>query len=250
MTENERQQYRFRIDVFSVDSIPMARLADYMAELARLLGEAERVHFSHLEPGSAVLVSSVEDPAAPKVADRLAKVRDGNGSKDAMKAYNALDTMLAKDNAVGTLTSPEGAQIIPFPGRTRPKPVRYGPFRERGSLDGVVIRIGGRDETIPVLLQDGDALLPCQTSRDVSKRLAAHYLGSPLRVHGDGKWVREEDGSWRLDEFRIDDFEVLDDSPLTEVVGKLRAVEGSTWGESPDAIADILGVRRDKGDQH
>jgi hypothetical protein len=167
-----------------------------------------------------------------------------------MSAFRLLDTMLAKDNAVGVLSSPEGEQIIPFPGRTRPKPVRYGPFKERGSLDGVVIRLGGKDETIPVLLQDGEVTISCQTSMELSKRLAAYYRAEPVRVYGDGKWVREEDGSWRLLDFYIYEFEVLDDSPLMDVVGKLRAVEGSRWGESPDAIADILGLRRDKGDQH
>ena len=30
-----------------------------------------------------------------------------------------------------------------------------------------------------------------------------------------------------LEQFDIDDFEVPDDSPMTEVVGKLRAVEGA-----------------------
>jgi hypothetical protein len=245
----DREQYRFTIDVFSVDSIPMSRLAEYMGELAKLLGEPERVHFSHLEPGSAVLVSTVEQPAVPKVAERLERVKRGDAPKDAMQAFAAIDTMLAKDNAVGALTSADTAQVIPFPGRTRPKPVRYGPFREHGSLEGVLIRIGGRDETIPVLLQDGDAMLSCQTSREISKRLAIHYLGSTLRVHGDGKWVREENGTWQLLEFYIEDFELLDDAPLLDVVSKLQAVEGSTWSEQPDAMSHILGLRRDKKDR-
>jgi hypothetical protein len=243
------RQYRFKIDAFSVDSIPMARLAEYMAQLAKLLGETERVHFSHLEEGSAVLVSSIEDTAVPKVAERLVAVRNGAAPKEVMSVYKTLDTMLAKDNAVGVLAG-EGAEVIPFPGRSRPKPVRYGPFRERGSLDGMLIRLGGRDETIPVLLQDGEALLNCETSREIAKRLAPHYLGAPLRVHGNGKWVREEDGTWKLQQFYIDDFEVLDDSPLMDVVEKLRAVEGSTWGERSDAMSDILGLRRDSKDQH
>ena len=194
-------QYRFKIDVFHVDNIPMARLAEYMAELAKLLGETERVHFSHLEEGSAVLVSTVEEPAWPKVAERVRAVRQGDAPKEVMQTYKSIDAMLAKDNAVGVLSSAEGGEVVPFPGRMRPKPMRYGPFRERGSVDGVLIRIGGRDETIPILLQDGDALISCQTSREVSKRLAQHYLGPTLRVHGDGRWVREEDGSWRLLEF-------------------------------------------------
>jgi hypothetical protein len=56
------REYRLKIDVFTVDSLPMSRLAEYMTELARLLGEQERVHFSHLERGSAVLVSNIEEP--------------------------------------------------------------------------------------------------------------------------------------------------------------------------------------------
>ena len=100
-------EYRLRIDVFSVESLPMSRLAEYMAELARLLGEQERVHFSRLETGSAVLVSRIEEPAAPKVEERLQKVRDGSAPKDAMQAYKTLDTLLAKDNASPQLLPPK-----------------------------------------------------------------------------------------------------------------------------------------------
>ncbi len=39
MSDRERQQYRFKIDVFSVESLPMSRLAEYMTQLAKLLGE-------------------------------------------------------------------------------------------------------------------------------------------------------------------------------------------------------------------
>jgi hypothetical protein len=247
----ERHEYRLKIDVFNVDSLPMSRLAEYMATLAQLLGEQERVHFLRLEPGSTVLVSSIEDTAVPKVQDRLQQVRGGHGPKDAMQAYENLDTLLAKDNAVAALTAEGGAEIIAFPGRTRPKPVRYGPFREDGSLDGVVIRVGGRGDTIPVLLLDAEgATYQCQTSLEISKQLAGHYRESAVRVFGTGKWVREENGSWTLQEFNIDKFEVLDDSTLTEVVEKLRAVEGSEWGKSKTAISDVLGLRREEGNTH
>ncbi len=245
-----RHEYRLRIDVFSVESLPMARLAEYMADLARLLGEPERVHFAGLEPGSAVLVSSIEEPAAPNVRERLQKVREGRGPRDAMQAFAALDTLLAKDNAVATLTGESGAEIVAFPGRTRPKPMRYGPFREYGSLDGIVIRVGGRGDTIPVLIKDAEGTeFPCQTTVDMSKQLAAYYLGATLRVHGSGKWVREEDGSWTLQQFDIDRFEALDDSPLLDVVAKLRAVEGGEWSKDP-AFGDELGLRRGDGKSH
>lgn len=247
----EQEQYRLKIDVFSVESLPMARLAEYMAELATLLGECERVHFSHLEQGSAVLVSNIERVAIPKVEVRVAQVSRGDGPKDAMQAYKNIDNLLAKDDAVAVLISPNRRNVIEFPGRTRPKPVRYGPFREAGTLDGRIIRIGGRDETIPVWLKDGDVELHCNVrGEDVARRLALYYLHGVVRLHGNGKWLREENGAWTLQQFDIYDFEVLDDSPITDVVGKLRAIEGSTWHESDDALSDILGLRRDEGDRH
>ena len=78
-----------------------------------MLGQPERVHFSHL--GSAMLVSSIEEPAWPKVTERVRGVHHGNAPKDAIKAYRALDAMLAKDNAVGVLSSDAGADFILLP---------------------------------------------------------------------------------------------------------------------------------------
>lgn len=247
----EQQQYRLKIDVFSVDSLPMSRLAEYMAELAVLLGERERVHFSHLEKGSAVLVSNIEPVAFPKVENRIAQVREGSAPKDAMQAYKNIDNLLAKDGAVAVLAGPSTENVIEFPGRSRPKPVRYGPFREVGTLDGRIFRIGGRDETIPIWLKDGEVEYHCNVrGEEVARRLAPYYLNGIVRVHGSGKWVREENGTWKLEQFDIGDFEVLDDSPMTEVVTKLRAVEGGTWHDSEDALSDILGLRRDEQDRH
>ena len=247
----EFEQYRLKIDVFSVDSLPMARLAEYMAELATLLGERERVHFSHLEKGSAVLVSNIEPVAFPKVENRVAQVREGSAPKEAMQAYKNIDNLLAKDGAVAVLSGPGTSNLIEFPGRSRPKPVRYGPFWESGTLDGRIIRIGGRDDTIPVWLKDGDVEYHCNVrGEDVARRIAAYYLAGVVRVHGRGKWVREETGIWKLEQFDINEFEVLVDSPMTDVVGRLRAVEGSTWHESEDALSDILGLRRDDRDRH
>jgi hypothetical protein len=247
---DQKRQYRLKIDAFSLDNLPMGRLAEYMAELAKLLGEREHVHFSHLEPGSAVLVSTVDEPAIPKVAERVQQVHEGQAPKEVIQAFCNLDALLAKDNAVAVLIPPGGSNIIEFPGRTRPKPMRYGPFREHGTLDGVLIRIGGRDDTIPVWLKDGDVVYRCQVREEVARRLAPHYLDGTLRVHGSGKWMREENGTWLLQQFDIEDFELLDDSSLVDVVAKLRAVEGSTWHKSEDAVRDAISLRSDNGDRH
>lgn len=243
----EQKQYRLKIDIFGIDSLPMARLAEYMTHLAVLLGERERVHFSRLESSSVVLVANVEPDALPQVEERVTQVSQGHGPKDAMQAYNNIDSLLAKDGAVAVLISPSKTNAIEFPGRTRPKPICYGPFRELGTFDGQIIRIGGRDETIPVWLKDGDVVYYCNVRDvDVARRLAPYYLNGVVRLYGSGRWLREENGAWTLQQFDIHSFEVLDDSPITDVVEKLRAVEGSRWRESDDALSDILGLRDDE----
>jgi predicted ATPase len=75
------REYRYVIDAFTSDTLPMARLAEYMREVAALLGEPERVHFARLEAGSAVLVSKIEARVGPKVAARVNGLKDGTAPR-------------------------------------------------------------------------------------------------------------------------------------------------------------------------
>ena len=236
-------EYRLKIDVFTPETLPMQRLSLYMAELAKLLGEEERVHFVEVAKGSAVLVANIEEPAYPKVFARVSNVQKGVGDPDALRAEKRLDDLLAEDGAVGQLLDQQGAKIIEFPGRTRPKPLRYGPFREDGVLEGLIIRVGGKDDSVPVWLRDGGAIYKCTASLEIARQLAPHLLTDTLiRVRGSGKWMREQDGSWIMDRFDIQGIDVLDDAPLPDVIKKLQAVEGASWGDDP--MGDLARLRR------
>lgn len=136
-----KNEYTFRIDVFTPDTLSMARLASYMAGLAGLLGYEDRTHFVRLDFGSACVVARVEDQNVPKVRKRLEVVEGPDAAPDVIKAFKLLDSLLAEDNAVGEVISPEGAVIVPFPGRTRPKPLTFPAFRQDGSLDGQIVSI-------------------------------------------------------------------------------------------------------------
>ena len=239
----DQREYRFVIDAYSPDTLPMARLAEYMAELARLLGRADQVHFVRLEGGSAVLVQSVEPEAAPDVRERLRSLQQDNPPEDAAKAFANLNRYLADDNATGILQEGESAEVIRFPGREEPGPVTFGAFNQPGVLDGVLIRIGGRDDTVPAHLHDGETIHVCNTARDVARRLAVHLYGPPLRVHGNGRWERDADGCWVMKRFNITSFDVLDDAPLGEVAQRLRDVEGSGWKEIEDPTAELRHLR-------
>jgi hypothetical protein len=229
----------------------MERLAEYMAALAMLLGLAANVHFRAVEDGSAVLIAEVDEPARPKVQDRVRAVRDGTAPKDALKAFHQLDEMLRKDNATGALASDTGAIVVPFPGRTRPEPLVFGPFRQDGTLDGQVIRVGGKDDTVPVHLRDGAVIhTGLHADPELARRIAQHFRGATLRMHGTGTWFRAGDGTWELKSFKIVDFEVLDETPLMEVVATLRKVKGNRWNEVPDPVRALLEERRGEGEAH
>ena len=154
--------YHFVIDALTPESVPMARLAEYMADLADLFGHKEHVHF-----------------------DRVAR-----------------------------------------------------------SFDGMLIRVGGKDDTVPVHLQAGDKIHICNADRDMARRLAPHLYQGTLRVWGDGCWEREPSGHWRLIRFDIGKFELLDDSPISEIVATLRKVEGSGWKQFDDPLAELMRLRR------
>lgn len=237
-------EFRFTIDAFTPDTFPMSRLAEYMADLARLLGEVERVHFLRLEDGSTALVHSIEPEAVPVVRQRVQSVTSDDVPKDVAKACTRLNRLLAEDNAIGSLRESESDEVVEFPGREQQELVTYGALSQPGVLDGELIRIGGRDETVPVHIRDGDAIHICNTNREIARRLAVHLYGTTLRVQGIGRWERDADEGWSLRRFNINEFQVLSDALLSEVVGQLQGVEGSDWKNLDDPSAELEQLRR------
>lgn len=79
----------------------MARLSEYMSQMAALLGHDKSVHFNELKNGSAQLCARVDHEDIPKVESRLKDTREGEGPKDAVKAIKEIDRMLTNDNTSG-----------------------------------------------------------------------------------------------------------------------------------------------------
>jgi hypothetical protein len=225
----------------------MGRLAEYLSELAKLMGTPERVHFANLKKGSAVVTAYVEQQAVPKVRQRVTQAKEREAPADVQKPYKKLNELLRNDNARGDLKVGD-AKILQFPGRDEPRDERIGPFNEHTEIDGVLQRIGGIDQTAHAWLQDSDGRdWFCIVSRDTARRLAQHLYGRAIRVSGAGRWQRNEEGKWELISMRVSDFRVLNDDELPTLVGRLRAVEGSGWREIEDPLAVLMDVR--EGDE-
>ena len=219
-------EYRFAIDAYTPETMPMARLAEYMAHLAQVLGEPASVHFVRLEPGSTALVHRIEREAIPKVRTRANAIRTGEAPRDAIRAYHTINKMLRDDNGVGRLTEGKREIVLHFPGRDDAEE-KYPSVRQQGSLDGRVMRVGGLEpQSVPLLLQSEEEIVAgCHTNRAVAKQLA-QKLFEYVRLYGIGKWQRDAEGVWSLVDFSVTNFEVLRDDPFSSALSKIREVSG------------------------
>jgi hypothetical protein len=241
---SRRVEYRFKIDAFTRETIPMWRLSEYLLSLSVLLGERDHVHFERLEDGSAVPVVAVEWESQPKVQRRVHEAKNHDGPEDARRAIETINRKLAEDNATAELIDPDGARILPFPGRKRLTQPEYGPFNQQGTLDGVVARIGGETaevDPVPVHLQEGKVLHICRAPQDVARRLAPFLLepNKPIRVSGVGRWFRDAHGQWEMRSFTITGLDPLRKTTLSEVVERLRKIPAN-WD-----INDVANMRHD-----
>jgi hypothetical protein len=219
----------FKIDRWTPETIPQARLATYLRLLAELYGEAASVHFKQLKKGSAVLESRVETAAVPKVITRLQLVKTSGAPESLAKTYDDIDELLREDNAVGTVLRGKG-KIVDFPGRkaARPEPIV---ILQPTTVVGVVVKIGGIDESIPMTLQDaeGETYLCNIRGRPMAKTLGKYLFGDPIRVHGNGKWERSAQGKWSLLTLTVTDHEELEGETLAEAIEQLRKAAADGW---------------------
>jgi hypothetical protein len=234
---NDCVKFDFRITAYTPNTIPMDRLARYMSELANLMGSAPHVHFSKLLSGSTRVCVRVEPEDAPKVRERIALANRSDPPADVVKAVRSINSLLREDGATGFLNHGP-AKLYTFPGVKEAVPARIGPIKEAGVLDGEIVRVGGKDKTIHVLLvgPDGQEYKLVTTSRDMAKSMA-NYLYCPVRVTGTGAWTRSEEGKWELEIFAVQDFEPIEDRSLIEAFAALQAVEGSGWKKMNDPLA-------------
>ena len=236
--------FDFRIDAWKPDTLPMARLAEYLAPLAVVFGSQEQVYFLKVRKGSAIPEIHVHETAAATVYARLKLVGTGNEPEDAKKSMQHINALLREDNASAILREKGGAVVIDFPGRKAPL-AEQATVHEAGELIGSVIRVGGKDDTVPLLLQDTDGTpYNCATTRAIARELAHHLFGDLVRVQGVGKWHRTAGSTWELESFKVKSWEPMDQSNLVDVVAALRNVEGSQWNSFDDPHAELQKLRQ------
>lgn len=239
---NTQREYRFVLGALAPRTLPMARLATYLDHLARVLGETEHVHFERLEIGSVSVVHRVDAEAVERVECRIQSIARGDVPVDARGSLKALKRCLATDGATGSLLSPNGDRILHLASSTSATQ-EVTAVKQFGTLDGVLIRIGGKGTVVPVHLQAGKRIRQCEASRETAQKMAPHIYGNPLRVRGDGTWQRLAVGGWLLKRFRILDFREMENVSLVEAVGRLRRLGLEGWKQFEDPMEEIRRLR-------
>src|SRR5258706_6917806 len=156
----KREEITLEIDVFTPETLPMARLAQYLAEFSELLGHEANVHFARLSKGSARCKAFADVQVAPKIRERVESVVDGSAPNNAFRAHVAIDDLLAADNAIGGVYLGE-ERVIDFPGRRRANKEKIGPVRRSTSIEGQIFSLGGKDDTINVHLRHKNQTYRC-----------------------------------------------------------------------------------------
>jgi hypothetical protein len=236
------REYRFEIDSFTPDTIPLARLAQYLSDLARMMGESANVHLVRVDKGSTVPIIRVDWEAEPKVRDRLRAVRFNEGPLEAQNAYREINRKLVADNANGVLIDPSSTKVIRFPGRDGANQPAFGPISQSGVFQGIPIRVGGERDPVPVHLEDGDVTHIVLAPRRIAKQIAPYLFASVVRIEGKGRWLRNKMGEWEMLSFIASGFEVLPEGDLSSNVAALRAIPAA-WKDSDDPLADLMALR-------
>jgi hypothetical protein len=246
----EFKEFRFKIEgkiggeEITPLTLPMARLAEYITDLATIMGHKESVHFVTMADGSAQAVMNVDKDEESRVTSQVQNAVRGAAQPYVNAAYKRIDDRLREDNAVGEIiNASKSAKVIEFPGRTTNLPDAYGPLTERATAVGILRRVGGFDDSIPIHLERADGeIFYCDASPALARDLSPLY-DQTVRVHGIATYYRVN-GNWRRKRFHIQSFEPMPPAePLTVTIDKLRAIPGNEWNELDDPLEELRKLR-------
>lgn len=213
--------------------VPLWRLAEYMREFAKLLGEADDVYFSGISKGSVCIAAhSKRGNGLGAAARRAVNVSRGEGNQDSRKSYETIGAMAAKDGRSARLTR-RNSVLLHFPtGRLiQPKPLS---IRDWGHVVGYVSAIyEDKAEGVKVRIRplDGGALIYGTAPGHIGDKLA-QYFKKTIRIEGVGWWERDQQGAWSVREIEVEGFQPVETVGIRQAVDRLRALPVE-WEDDP-----------------
>ena len=236
--------YILRIRGFSPETLPLGRLGEYLSAFAELLGPEAPVYFDKVTNGSAKLKMRVDDSASEQVETRVRMSPTYDQGRGERRGYDRIQHLLREDKTSAEFRPEKGAVILQFPGGKLTPVARTASVREYGELLGRIIRVGGKDSTIPVGLQVPDGAIVSCTASIEQARLLKSYLLEPTDVllTGVGRWSRNESGQWDVSEFKISGCTPVRFEGFDAALAEVRKT-GSGWDSEVDFDAALNKIR-------
>jgi len=229
----------------NIDNLSLEDIGAYLADFAELLGKDTDARYHSIKRGSLALKAKIPTEREIDVKNRGFQLRTGDAPEDAVRARERIARRMGINHAKrALLLDSTESKVIEIPvEQPLPAIAKVPSFVRAGALQGKVIRVGGKQDTVSVELQDVDGFVYlCRATRDVARKLAREMFEPTVRVHGAGKWSRDDDGTWRIDDFQIARFEVLDDTTLAETIKELRTIP-APWKNFEDPHAELERLR-------
>jgi hypothetical protein len=237
------EEFTFVIPGYTPETIPLARLMEYLKELIAVLGDPKDVHLAAINPGSVSPILHISPREALSVRDRVQRFRCGKGSARQRSAAGKIANMLRQDAPGLAKTVVLSSQnMVLFEIASAPAtPEALTGISQPTTLTGQLTRIGGLSETASLELLDsaGETFRGIKAPRQLAKGLAK-LLWEPVRLTGTGNWTRSADGKWQLDRLDVQSFDVPNNQSLSTVIEHLRSAEVD-W---PEDILDRLSKER------
>lgn len=250
MSIRSNWDYALRIGGVTFETLGMARLAEYMARFAELLGPEARPTFAGAIKGSVVLRAKDRGPAAALTRTRM-RTAANDETAPARAPYEKLARLLRDDCARGSVVDKNEKNVIVFPlsPAKELRDEREFIISDKADLDGVVVGVEGIDDTAHLGLQDPSTLVVYRIQvRDMrlAREAAGFFRGEVIRVKVHGTWRRDGRG-WHPHSLYADAIERLDQSTAAEVFGQLHSIQGTGWATmtSQDAERLVAEIRGD-----
>lgn len=227
--------WTYDLHIFGTDPkrMPMDALADIMKRLSDLLGSPSHLRFRRLRGGSAALLVDVEEPARAEVRSRLVTAK--LEAKQSVKVQR-LNDALGNHGWRAELRLPDGRIALDLPGAANEPVSLEQTVRQHDSLLGTVIKIGGKDDTVPMTIQTpgGEYIDVTVKGRELARKLAKLIFDKEVRVYGTTTWSRDSKGNWSCENMLVENFDEPDATALEALFDELRGIPGNGWNEMDD----------------
>lgn len=233
----DRYTYMLRLLKRNPERIRMDRLAEYIALFAELLGLDNEPVFKGIKRASTGLKAAVPEERRPRAYLRLVQSSKEPESKPA-RVVRELEHMLGVDGIPEAQLLDADSNIIRVLVGVEPANEKLDRLFQEGTVDGTVTGLVGADDTMHLHLRDQRGIDFRLVIRDeeLARDILRNFRQGTIRATIEGHWLKAEHG-WHPEANRctVSRFEVLEDTPLSQVFDDLAALPGNGWAAGPGA---------------